>query len=64
MAGWLKAGKGTDWVVEQIYLTTLTRRPTAKERELVTAYLKGEPTNGLADLQHALLNANEFLLRH
>jgi hypothetical protein len=63
---WLKANKGNDWVVEQIYLGTLSRKPTAKENELIAKYLKDAPTlvEGLADLQHALINTNEFLLRH
>ena len=65
IAGWLKDGKGTADVVENIYLATLSRRPTARERELVSKHLAGlpDPTAGLHDLQHALLNLNEFLLR-
>jgi len=52
--------------VEQIYLATLSRRPTVREREVVAAHLADakDRTAGLADVQHALLNLNEFLLRH
>jgi hypothetical protein len=66
VAAWLKDGKDDAWVVERIYLATLSRRPTARERELVTAHLKGakDRAAGLQDVQHALLNLNEFLLRH
>ena len=66
LAGWLKEGKGTAWVVEQVYLATLSRRPTARELALVTKHLEvaGDREAGLQDLQHALLNLNEFLLRH
>jgi hypothetical protein len=62
----LKAGKDDAWIVEQIYLATLSRKPTARERELVTKHLANakDRTTGLQDLQHALLNVNEFLLRH
>ncbi|HEX4607712.1 MAG TPA: DUF1553 domain-containing protein, partial [Urbifossiella sp.] len=66
VAGWLKAGKETDGIVEQIYLATLSRRPTAREKELVMRHLSTVPDRaaGLQDVQHALLNLNEFLLRH
>ena len=49
-----------------MYLATLTRRPTAKEKTLVLEHIRagGDPEGGLQDLQHALLNLNEFLLRH
>jgi hypothetical protein len=52
--------------VERIYLATLSRRPTARERELVAWHLAGvkDRAAGLQDVQHALLNLNEFLLRH
>ncbi|WP_161967380.1 DUF1549 and DUF1553 domain-containing protein [Fimbriiglobus ruber] len=66
VAGWVKEGKGTAWVVEQIYLATLSRRPTARETELVEKHIASasDYTAALADLQYALLNLNEFLLRH
>lgn len=66
IAGWLKAGKDDSWIVEQLYLATLSRRPTAHEKELVAKYLTGakDRATGLQDVQHALLNLNEFLLRH
>ena len=66
VAGWLKEGKTADEVVERIYLATLSRRPTEKERSLVKKHLATVPDRaaGLQDVQHALLNLNEFLLRH
>ncbi len=66
VAGWVRAGKGTGEVIELIYLSTLSRRPTAKELETVRKHLEsvGDTPAGLQDLQHALLNLNEFLLRH
>ena len=66
IAAWLKAGNDTDWIVEHIYLATLSRRPTPRERELVAKHLAtvADKAAGLADVQHALLNLNEFLLRH
>ncbi len=62
----MKEGKDTAWIVEQIYLSTLSRRPTGKEMEVVLGHVKTLPDRktGLQDLQFALLNVNEFLLRH
>ncbi len=62
----LASGKSDDEVAEQIYLLTLSRRPTTSERDLVRAHLAkvGDRKLGFYDLQHALLNSNEFLLRH
>ena len=66
IAIWLKEGKQNAWITEQIYLATLSRRPTGKEAELVSTYLQSLPDRaaGLHDLQFALINLNEFLLRH
>lgn len=66
VAGWLKAGKDAGWIVEQVYLATLSRRPTPRERNLVNKHLAavGDRAAGLRDVQHALPNLNEFLLRH
>lgn len=62
----LAAGQSDDEIIEQIYLTTLTRRPTPAELSLVRKHLKSIPDrrDGLCDVQFALLNSNEFLLRH
>lgn len=63
---WLNDGMSVGTIVERIYLTTLARRPTPSERELIAQHLKTLPDapTGLFDLQFALLNSNEFLLRH
>jgi hypothetical protein len=66
VALWQKQGKEDTWVIEQIYLATLSRRPTAHEKEVVVKYLASvkDRAAGFQDVQHALLNLNEFLLRH
>ena len=66
IAVWQKAGKSPEDITESIYLSTLSRRPTDKEREVVEKFLKAAttPEIGLQDFQHALMNLNEFLLRH
>jgi hypothetical protein len=61
-----KAGKSTDELVELAFLATLGRRPSGQERTLAREHLDkaSDRMEGLRDLQHALINSNEFLLRH
>lgn len=60
------AKKPTPEIIEQLYLATLSRRPNAREQKVAADYLQeqGDLAAGLQDLQHALLNGSEFLLRH
>ena len=66
IARWILAGQPLDKTIQSIYLATLTRLPTAEEVDLITEYItkSGNETEGLRDVQHALINSNEFLLRH
>lgn len=66
LAGWMAEGKKTPEILEAMYLVTLTRRPTPAELKLLEEYLAthSDRAAGLQDVQHALLNSNEFLLRH
>src|SRR5262249_22672229 len=50
-------------IADQIYLATLSRRPTASERSQAIAYLNsGNLAQKTEDLQWVLLNSLEFLL--
>ena len=62
----LAEGKSTSDIIETLYLATLSRRPSPDERKLAEAHVAGLPdrTEALRDIQHALINSNEFLLRH
>jgi hypothetical protein len=62
----LAADRPTPEIVEAMYLATLSRRPTAAEQQVAANHVKavGDRKTALEDLQHALLNSNEFLLRH
>jgi hypothetical protein len=53
-------------LVEEIYLATLSRRPTPAEIDIVNRHIEklGDRVKGLQDLQYALFNLGEFLLRH
>ncbi len=62
-----RGGKEPAKVIEQIYLTTLSRRPTAAEAARLDAYVaehKGEPRQAYGDVLWALLNSSEFALNH
>lgn len=52
--------------IEELYLTILSRPPTADERAVITAYLADQKINRRAtqDIAWALLNTPEFLHRH
>lgn len=53
-------------MIDQIYLASLSRPPSAKERQTALQYLKTQPDSMrvLQDLFWALLNSNEFILIH
>lgn len=52
--------------VERIYLTVLSRRPDAKERERMVQYVTrpGKPLDRYADVFWVLLNSGEFIINH
>ncbi len=62
----LRENKDDAVVVEQIYLATLSRRPRLAEVGIATRHIAklGDRAKGLEDLQYALFNLGEFLLRH
>ena len=67
LALWLNAEKDPQKLIENVYLATLSRRPRPDEIAVVTrhlASLDGDRAKALADLQFALMNSSEFLLRH
>ena len=67
LAAWLRDEKDDRRVIENVYLATLSRRPTAREVEIAlkhVATLKGDRATAMQDLQFALINSGEFLLRH
>ena len=64
---WLRRSE-TDMpgAIEDLFLTTLNRRPTDEETEATAAYLKhgSNPRRAWEDVVWATLNAKEFLFRH
>jgi hypothetical protein len=67
LAGWVRDKTDVPHLVENIYLATLSRRPTVAEVDIATrhvAAVKGDVATAMQDLQFALMNSSEFLLRH
>jgi hypothetical protein len=60
-------GRSADDVVQQLFLTILTRRPTSAEMELVRVQLRASdavPQTVYRELAWALLMSSEFSLNH
>jgi len=63
----LKAGNTPAQNIEQLYLVTLSRHPSAKELTRLTAYVnnhKDAPNKAYADVLWALINSSAFTLNH
>jgi hypothetical protein len=58
-----KNGGKPEQVVEQLYLTTLSRRPTSSEMDRMIAHVKkADGKTGYGDVLWVLLNSSEFVL--
>jgi len=68
----LERNQPTDHVIEEVYLRTLTRKPTDKERKAIVDLITADPENEkpselqktLEDGFWALLNSREFVFNH
>jgi hypothetical protein len=58
------AGSSPEQAIERLYLTVLSRRPSAPEVERMTAFVAGssEPRTAYADLLWVFLNSAEFVV--
>jgi hypothetical protein len=64
---WRENQKRPGEVIDALYLTILSRHPSAEERQTVQAYVKTAklpPQQAALDLAWALINSAEFLHRH
>jgi hypothetical protein len=63
----IKGNKKPEEIIEQLYLTTLSRRPTSTEHNKMVAFVqkhKDEPRQAYGDILWALLNCSEFATNH
>ncbi len=60
----LAASTDPGTITDQLYLATLSRKPTAEERQIAIDYLKaGTLADRAEDLQYVLLNSLEFIFQ-
>ena len=65
LAGLLKSGASDDQVLEELFLTTLSRKPNAEAIAVVKKGLTQEKRDEVfRDLFWALLNSKEFAFNH
>jgi hypothetical protein len=64
--GLLKSGRTPEQVVEHLFVTCLTRRPTDPEKRAILDAVRdaGDPRVGLEDAFWAILNSREFIFNH
>lgn len=60
----VSSDRTTAQVIDEIFLATLARRPTAAEAEVARLAVEKDRTSGAENLQWALLNTPEFLTNH
>jgi hypothetical protein len=62
----LESGKPLEEIVEELYVTILSRRPTPEELKTAAEYVATAKSRreGGVDIAWALINTNEFLYRH
>jgi hypothetical protein len=66
VAALLKAGKGNEAIIEELYLAALSRLPSARERQalLAEAAQAADRREFFEDLGWSLVNSKEFQFRH
>jgi uncharacterized protein DUF1553 len=60
----LKSGKTDDQIIEELFLSTLSRRPKSQELDVAKRVIASDKKVGFEDIQWALLNTTEFLVNH
>jgi Protein of unknown function (DUF1553) len=60
----LNSGKSDDAIIEELFLSSVSRRPSTEEVEVAKRVIAQNRKTGLGDLEWALLNTTEFLVNH
>jgi hypothetical protein len=60
----MKAKMSDEQALEELFLASLTRRPTADELEVGKRVLAKDRKTGLENIQWALINSTEFMVNH
>ena len=51
-------------ILEELFLASLTRRPTVDEVEVAKRVIAKDRMKGIENIEWALLNSTEFLVNH
>jgi hypothetical protein len=60
----LDSGKSDEEIVEEVYLSSLSRWPTAPEKKLILDEFQANRKKAAENLLWAIINSSEFLLNH
>ena len=60
----LQAGKSDNEIIEELFLSSVSRRPNTEELEVAKRVIATDRKIGLGDIQWALMNSTEFLVNH
>ena len=60
----LESGRPDDEIIEELFLASLSRRPSIEEVDVAKRIMEADRTKGAENLQWSLLNSAEFLVNH
>lgn len=60
----LQSDKSNEALLEEMFLSSLSRRPTSRELEVANRLMEKDRKSGAENVQWVLLNSAEFLLNH
>jgi hypothetical protein len=64
VANLLKSGKSDDEVIDELFLSSLVRHPSAEETQVAKRLMAENRKDGTETIEWGLLNCAEFLLNH
>ena len=64
VANLLKSGKKEEDMIEELFLSSLSRWPTAEEVAVAKRLMASDKKTGASDVEWALLNSVEFIVNH
>ena len=64
VANLLKSGKSDEEMIEELFLASVSRRPTTEEVEVAKRLIAEDRKGGTETIQWSLLNSAEFLVNH
>jgi hypothetical protein len=60
----LDSGKTNEQLIEELYLSSLSRWPTPAEKGVILEFMQTDRKAGAENLQWVLVNSQEFALNH